>query len=217
MTASLWDGSLRQFRERLAAGTPTPGGGALAAASGSLAAALLRMVCAIARRKASDADKAAIDAIETEAKQCEAALAQCADDDVHAFDAYIRARNTSTPAEAQRLLVECAEVPLRGAETVSDLESSIPRIETFCPEFARSDLETAKSLMRASLESLLANVKINLNALEDCPEKADLATRYDRMAHNVNRRDSEIRGSDTIAAARERCVPDRSVRNPPEQ
>lgn len=187
MTASLWDGSLRQFRERLAADTPTPGGGALAAASGSLAAALLRMVCAISHHKASNADKAIVGAIEKQAQQCESILTQCADDDVRAFDAYMRARKISPPGKAQHLLVECAEVPLRGAETASDLESSIPRIETFCPEFARSDLETAKLLLRASLESLLANVKINLDTLEDCAEKSDLKTRYDRTAHNVNR------------------------------
>lgn len=181
MTSSLWDQSLRQFRKHLAADRPTPGGGALAAASGSLAAALLRMVCAISRRKASAANQSTIDAIERHTQECESVLAQCADDDVRAFDAYMSARKSS-PAEAQRLLLLCAEVPMRGAETVAESIPSLYELEDLCPTFARSDLTTARSLLRASLESLLANVAINLDALDDGEGKRALQRRFERLS-----------------------------------
>jgi formiminotetrahydrofolate cyclodeaminase len=40
---SLWQDSLLEFRSRVAAASPTPGGGAVAAVTATLAAALLRM------------------------------------------------------------------------------------------------------------------------------------------------------------------------------
>lgn len=180
MNESLWNQSVLRFREQIAASTPTPGGGAVAAVAASFAAALLRMICGISRR-AMDSKSQEIEAILSRVQICESALARYADEDVLAFDAYMEARKSHDLSVSQTLLLECARVPLAGAETVTELQSLLPEIEAVCSSFLFSDLATAKYLLRASCESLLANVKTNLDALSDSADRRELQERCGRL------------------------------------
>lgn len=175
----LWENSLLEFRERVAAATPTPGGGAVAAVTATFAAALLRMAGAICIHRVPDAN---LDAAITDVKICEAKLAQFADEDVRVFDAYMAARrNRLAPETLQALLFACANVPLEAAEQVEKLQSLEKEIAVKCPAFLASDVATARHLLHASREALLANVAINCNELEDGVEKRAWQQRLDRL------------------------------------
>lgn len=180
-SSSLWSSSLLEFRERVAAGTPTPGGGAVAAVTATFAAALLRMVATICTHRAPDT---ALESTLADVKVCEAKLAQCADEDMRVFDVYMTARKNRLAAETlQALLLACASVPLEAAEQVEKLQSLTTEIAAKCPAFLASDVATARHLLHASREALLANVAINCKDLEECEEKRALEQRLERLRH----------------------------------
>lgn len=161
----LWDNSLSQFRDRVAAATPTPGGGAVAAVSATFAAALLQMVCAISAKRYGEQKT---DAIAANVKVVEVQLAQSAEEDIRAFDRYLatrKVRSESSDRDAQRCLLECTEVPLAAAEAVVKLEAYATELIPDTPEILMSELATARYLLDASRKALLASVQANLKGL----------------------------------------------------
>lgn len=186
MSASLWDDSVGELRERIASTSPTPGGGAVAAISATFAVALLRMVCGISLKNSQGPERVRVDALLAQLVSHEQALAQSADEDVRTFDAYMAARKSGDDAERDALLLRCANVPMSAAETVAEAQSLLPQIDSICPIFARSDLTTAVCLLRASRESLLANVEVNLRATHNESAKHDIQARYNRLAQQTS-------------------------------
>lgn len=186
MTQKLWAASLQRFRERVAAATPTPGGGAVAAMTATFAAALLRMTCAIiAKRGSANFPQRELEALVARVQACEDRLARCAEEDILAFDAYMAARKVGGSggdlATKQKLLAACARVPLDAAEQVKQLQSLCGEIEAAAPDSLTSDLAAASHLLEASRMSLLANVAINLKDLEEGTEKEALQRDFDRL------------------------------------
>ena len=184
--APFWENSLLEFRTRIAAATPTPGGGAVAAVTASFAAALLQMVCSISVKRKPDAR---INAIAGEVKLCEEELARCAEEDIRVFDQYMAARKiqiASAHADTQRCLLACTEVPLAAAEAVVRLEAYAVEIAPKTPEFLSSDLATARYLLDASRKALLANVTINLVDLEDGEAKGAVLRRLEALQGDTN-------------------------------
>jgi methenyltetrahydrofolate cyclohydrolase len=186
MSDSLWDDRVGKLRERIAATTPTPGGGAVAAVTAAFAVALLRMVCGISLKKLAAAERGSVEGLQARLRQSEEALARSADEDVQAFDAYVALRTSGSEAESEALLLRCADVPMSAAESVAEAQSLLPQIESICPSFARSDLATASYLLRASQASLLANVGINLDAMRGEAAKREMKARYDRLAQQTS-------------------------------
>jgi methenyltetrahydrofolate cyclohydrolase len=184
--ASLWGNSLLEFRNRVSAGSPTPGGGAVAAVAATLAAALLRMVCAISTVRKQDEGMKAIAA---RVKLCEEELARSAEEDIRVFDRYMAARKThsaSADADTQQCLLACTEVPLAAAEAVVKLEACAAEMVRNSPEFLSSDLATARHLLSASRKSLLANVSINLTNLEAGEAKVAIIQRLNVLQRDAN-------------------------------
>ena len=184
--ASLWENSLLEFRNRVAAGSATPGGGAVAAVAATYAAALLQMVCAITSTRKPHAGMMAIAA---KVKICEEELTYCAEEDIRVFDRYMAARNVlsaSMHAEVQRCLLACTEVPLTAAEAVVNLEDYAAEMGPHCAEFLASDLATARHLLDASRKALVANVSINLTDLEDCEAKRAILRRLEALQGGAN-------------------------------
>ena len=178
---SLWENSLREFRDRVAASSATPGGGAVAAVTATFAAALLRMVYAISAARKPDAG---MNAIAAKVKICEEELAHCAEEDIRVFDRYMAARKDRSSAarpDVQRWLLESTKVPLAAAEAVVKLEAHAAEMAPNGPDFLSSDLATARHLLRASRKGLLANVAINLTELEDGEAKRALVRRLDAL------------------------------------
>ena len=163
--------SLVDFAERLAARTPTPGGGSAAAASAALGTALGEMV--LAYSKPSDGSDAEFANAEVALRSARARFLTGIDEDSRAFEAVRTARkalkaeplNVSLKESWVAALRRSAEVPLataREARAVSDrLQGLRPRIK---PTIA-SDLTTAVALLDAAVVGALANVEINVAEL----------------------------------------------------
>ncbi len=175
--APLWENSILEFRNRVAAGSATPGGGAVAAVSATFAGALLRMVCAISSKRKPGVG---MNTIAAKVKIFEEELAHCAEEDIRVFDRYMAARkdrSASAHAEVQRCLQACTEVPLAAAEAVVKLEAYAAEMVPHCPELLSSDMATAQHLLDASRKALLANVRINLAELDDGEAKRAIVVR----------------------------------------
>jgi formiminotetrahydrofolate cyclodeaminase len=184
--ASLWENSLLEFRNRVAAVSPTPGGGAVATVAAALAAALLRMVCVIGDKHKPDPG---MNTLVAQIAVSEENLARYADEDIRSFDRYLAARKAdsmSPRAEIQRCLLACTEVPLAAAEEVSKLDAYAAEVALHAAEFLSSDVSTAQFLLDASRRGLLANVTINLVDLEECEEKRLLLQRLDVLQRHAN-------------------------------
>jgi glutamate formiminotransferase/formiminotetrahydrofolate cyclodeaminase len=153
--------SLDAFCARLAARTPTPGGGSAAAASGALGAALGEMVLAYSKLDPADlpAARARFLALVTE--------------DAAAYDGVRAARRAATehPAdpEAQAAWTaavrHAAEVPLETARLARSCLDLLQAVRTDVRSTVTSDLTTALALLAAAREGALANVEINLDDL----------------------------------------------------
>jgi formiminotetrahydrofolate cyclodeaminase len=191
--APLWENSLQQFRNRVAAGTPTPGGGAVAAVAATLAAALLQMVCTISDRRKADEGMSAIAA---SVEICGEELARCAEEDIRVFDRYLAVRklgDRSAKAELQRCLLACSEVPLVAAEAVAKLQALAPKLELDCPEFLLSELAAARYLLDASRKGLLSSVRANLAELQDGDAKRAALLRLDIVQNSAEKERVKVR------------------------
>lgn len=172
--------SLGAVFDQVAAGTPTPGGGSVAAITGALASCLATMVTnlSIGRKKyaARDAD---LRGLKQRAEGLRAELLALARRDGDAFDAVLRAGRLpqGTPEEAKtrdealgKANLEAAKVPLRTAEACLEVARLASQSAEWGNVNAITDAATAGLLASASAEGALLNVEINLKST---PESAD--------------------------------------------
>jgi formiminotetrahydrofolate cyclodeaminase len=84
--------SVGNFAELIAAGTPAPGGGSVAAYCGVLAGALGQMVCSlsIGKKKYADAEPRLLD-VRAELEQLDARLRELIEEDAASFEDVLRA------------------------------------------------------------------------------------------------------------------------------
>jgi glutamate formiminotransferase len=163
--------SISQFTDRLAARTPTPGGGSASAAAGALAAALGEMVLAYSIDPARPADdlRDAHQALNRGRRR----MLSLVEEDARSYEAVRSARkarkeNPGDAAEAGYLaaLRGAAAVPLETARLSEDLAVRLEGLRSRTKSALASDLVTALALFRAATEGALANVAINLDDLK---------------------------------------------------
>ncbi len=174
--------SLRGFLEEVSAGTPTPGGGSVAALAGSLAAALGVMGCRVgapAEKKTppsepANASQAAL-VLEPVERQLLAlrdrlqALVQ-ADADAYAgvVKAYRLPRNEPSRAEAIAASIQVAtEVPLETATLSCEVAGLLRQLFSQTKPAVESDLRVGLLLALAAIEGGLENVITNLKQLKN--------------------------------------------------
>lgn len=159
---------LDQFLDELAAPTATPGGGSASAAAGAMAAALGLMVAGLS--KLADPGFAADRTFFSEAVTRDAA----------SYDAVLAAHRKPKDQRApfvEEALHRAALVPLEVAERARDLAARLEELGSVVPSKFFSDVEVAHSLARAAREGALANVRINLESIQDEAFKAEIAAR----------------------------------------
>lgn len=173
--------TLGQFYDSVAAPTPTPGGGTVAAMVGALAACLATMVAnlTIGKKKYAAQESAMAD-LKRRAAAARLRLLELARRDAEAFEAVLRARRLpqSTPAEQEErgravaaAELGAARVPLETAEAcleVLELAGTAARLGNVN---AASDSGVAGLLARAAAEGALLNVQINLKSLSPGADK----------------------------------------------
>ncbi|MFY9717056.1 MAG: glutamate formimidoyltransferase [Thermoplasmata archaeon] len=167
------------FAARLAARTPTPGGGSAAAVAGAFAAALGEMVLSYSiDPKAPTPDlgeaRARLSAGRTR-------LLELSDDDSRSYEAVRSARRAlrERPDEATAregylaALRHASAVPLETARVSVALATLLGSVRSRTKAALGSDLVTALALFRAATEGALANVAINLDDLRSAGVPTD--------------------------------------------
>ncbi len=172
------------FLDAVAAGTPAPGGGAVAALTGALAAALAAMVGRLTVDKPKYAEvKAEMGALVAEAERLRQALTARIAEDIAAFEAVMAAYRLPGRTDKEKVarreaiqaaLARAAEVPLATArDTVAVLE--LARIAARVGNVnAITDAGTAAWLARAAVAGAGLNVQINTTAMKDKTRTAAL-------------------------------------------
>lgn len=165
------------FLDELASGAPTPGGGSVAAVTGAMAAGLISMVCALTIGKKQFADfEDEARAIQKRAEELRREFQNLAQDDIEVFSrlaaAYKLPRTTDADAASRRAAIQmvtrhATEVPLRVARAATMLLPFCTTLANRCGRLVVSDVGVAAALVRATVQSALLNVEINLTSLED--------------------------------------------------
>lgn len=183
--------TLSKFNENIAAGTPTPGGGSVAALAGATGAALGEMVCNLTVGKDEYAE------VEDEFIEIRGSLAahrqrlqELADEDSEAFDEVMAAFKTQEGEGREEAIEEAsklaAEVPLETAEEcLAVLEKTVPIAQKGNVNSV-TDAGTGALMAYAGLQSALYNVEINMDSIGDEEFVESLMTDVSEL-----RRDSE--------------------------
>lgn len=168
---------LKSFIDNTAKGTPTPGGGSVAALVGSLGAALLCMVgnFTIGKPKYKSVEKD-VKEILAEADKLKESLFVLIREDMEAYEKFSRAsempKDTPLMREKrkqvlQKTLKEATEVPWRisqaSLQVIELAEKLLPKGN---PNLI-TDVGVGVLLAEAALKSAVLNVKINLSFIKD--------------------------------------------------
>ena len=167
---------LAQFLGRIAARTPTPGGGSAAAAAGALGAALGEMVLAYSITPATPDSE--LKAAQTLCRTARSAFLTGMEEDARSYDAVRSAKRALKEAPESgerkdayhRALETAARVPLETARLAVRLRSMLGTVAPKTRPAQRSDHVTARSLHAAAKEGALANVSVNLDDLRTAGE-----------------------------------------------
>ena len=180
---------IQEFLGRVAARTPTPGGGSVAAIAGAMGTALGEMVVAYST-PAKQNPSPALAALAKELIESRGTFLELANADTDAYEAVRAARRERKAKpdapEAQRAFTEAlqkaAEVPLDTARLARRVHDRLEAHREQTNAALASDLVSGLALLRAAAESALANVSINLADLraEGIPV-ADLEAERDRL------------------------------------
>jgi formiminotetrahydrofolate cyclodeaminase len=170
---------ISQFLENVAKGTPTPGGGSVAALAGSLGASLVEMVVHLTLGKKGFAQhEEALQKIGQEARSLRQALASTIQEDVNAYQAvmaaYLLPKETEEEKKKRREKIQkalriAADPPLFTAATsLKVLKLCEEVIEKGNPR-TLTDAAVGVLMAHGALMGGLFNVLTNLSALEDAP------------------------------------------------
>ena len=204
--------TLGGFLDEVQSGSPTPGGGTVAALAGALAAALIGMVAnlTVGKKKYEDA-KEEMTAARDEALALRAKLTGLMRRDSQAFERVLTAFRMpqASPEEADlkekavtQATWEATRVPLETAEVAARAAALAARTVARGNPNAASDAATACALARAAVESALWNVQINLQNLPDGADKEVVRERAHELARVSEQALVEARSAFAIATER---------------
>jgi formiminotetrahydrofolate cyclodeaminase len=170
------DRTIADLLDRLAAGTPTPAGGTVAALCTAQAAALVAMVARFRR----------IEPLVEQAEELIARALRLVDDDEQAFGAVAAAwalpRAATDDGQARRsaiaeALLGAAEPQARVVETAVEVLVLIDKLRPAAKGGLLADLVAAGEVARAASAIARMNVESNLRTLPDSNERSRLLRR----------------------------------------
>lgn len=195
--------TLEALLERIAASTPTPGGGTASAICGALSAALSRMVANLAVEKQAYVDvRSDLEGIESRGRALQARFLEMAVEDAAAFDSVIAAMGLPKETDEERALRKNAIQAAYQRATESPMATIRATLEAL--ELAKSAAEKGNrnAITDAGVAALLAqagmigaslNARINLAAVSDGAwreaaeeDLKELLARGSRLAREVD-------------------------------
>ena len=172
---------LTDFLEKIAAKTPTPGGGSVSAAVGAMGAALGVMT---ARYSDASEPEHALDEIKNE-------FLALVDADAEAYGAVNSAMALPKDSDdtkrrrkeaLQIALGEASEVPLKGMMLAVRGLKALADLAPICNKNLVSDLAGATTFLESALSGCGENVRINMVLLVDKERRGRLEKEHDRLA-----------------------------------
>jgi formiminotetrahydrofolate cyclodeaminase len=162
------DRTLAEFMDDVAAETPAPGGGSVAAITAALAASLAAMVARLSRKHWEDAAGAV-----AQAESLRARVAPLAQEDAVAYETVLLARRLPSELEPDvrdaalgDALSRAADVPLAIAEAATDVASLAAELARLGNPNLHGDASAAAVLAEAAVRVAAKLVEINLATRE---------------------------------------------------
>jgi formiminotetrahydrofolate cyclodeaminase len=190
--------SIGNFAELVAAGTPTPGGGSVAAYCGMLAASLGQMVCNLTIGKPKHAHaEPRLREVKSEIEALSARLRGLIAEDAASFESVLRAyrlpretdeQKTGRAAEIQLALKSAVDVPLRTAQHSFEVLRLLGELADIGNPNALSDAAVAAQLALTALKGASYNVRVNVNSISD----RDVAERAREQIDNLTKQAEAI-------------------------
>ena len=165
--------TVAQFLDGLASERPTPGGGSVAALTGALAASLGHMVCGYTRGRKKFAEvEPAVREIGVRLQRAEKLLRAMVDEDAAAYgalsDAFKLEKSDAGRADAIRKAAgTAAVVPLTTAGVCRQVLTELSALRPIGNPNLVSDIDVAKHLAQAALQSAAINVRVNVPLVDD--------------------------------------------------
>lgn len=162
---------LRTFLTDLAAKTPTPGGGSVAAMAGLLAAAQARMVVeyTVGKPKFAAYEEKLREALR-ELERAEAAFAELIGEDMAAYERLAASRKAGGPAEQQQAVATATAVPMEIAAMAGAVLALLDGLKECVNPYLLGDLKVAAVMSLAAAQSAAVNVEVNLRDFADRSE-----------------------------------------------
>ena len=169
--------SLGNFTELVAAGTPAPGGGSVAAYCGVLAASLGQMVCnlTIGKQKYAEAEPR-LRAVRSELEGLGARLRELIAEDAASFEAVLRAyrlpkdsdeQKAERAAQIQIALQGAVDVPVETAQRGFDILRLLGELADIGNPNALSDVAVGARLAQVAIRGASYNISVNLDSISD--------------------------------------------------
>ena len=169
--------SIGNFTELVAAGTPAPGGGSVAAYCGVLAASLGQMVCNLTIGKEKYAEfEPRLRAIRSELERLGARLRELIAEDAASFEAVLRAyrlpkdsdeQKADRAAQVQIALRGAVGVPVETAQRGFDILRLLGELADIGNPNALSDVAVGARLAQVAIRGASYNVGVNLDSISD--------------------------------------------------
>jgi formiminotetrahydrofolate cyclodeaminase len=202
MNSELRQQSVQQFLDQLASGTPTPGGGSVAALSGALAAGLVTMVCdlTIGRPRYAAFDSEAR-AIRQQAEAIRARLTELIQGDIVAYTGVANAYKLpkEDPQRPQAIIdatVVATDVPLIIAEQAAALLPLCLPLAQHGNRTAVGDVVAGAHLAVATVAAALVNVSANIGAIASHPRAAEFLQRQQITQNGIEaQRDAAVQAA----------------------
>jgi len=196
------DKPLKDYLDRLAAGTPSPGGGSAAALAGALAASLTCMVANFTvGRERFRAVEARVKKILSRAEEIRQNLAQLVEKDTEVYDevsaAYQLPRQTAEEKKKHRETIDRAlrnatQVPLEVARYSRELLLLNQELAGIGNPNLISDVGVAGILARDAFQTAVLNIEINLANLSDTGYRGEIRNLFQPWAKEINKVAEEI-------------------------
>lgn len=183
--------SIGNFAELVAAGTPAPGGGSVAAYCGVLAASLGQMVCnlTIGKQKYAGVEPRVTE-IRSELGRLSARLRELIAEDAASFEAVLQAyrlpketddQKSARAAQIQIALRGAVDVPVETAERGFDVLRLLRELVDIGNPNALSDVAVGGHLAQTAVRGASYNVGVNLDSISDLEAADQTRQRVTRM------------------------------------
>jgi glutamate formiminotransferase / formiminotetrahydrofolate cyclodeaminase len=185
------------FAEKVAANTPVPGGGSVAAHSGMLAASLGQMVCSLTLGKKKYAEvEGRISAIKAQFEDRGLRLRELISEDAESFAAVMQAMKLPKESDAEKAaraeqINEATRgailVPMKTAGVSLEVLQLLAEVAEIGNQNALSDAAVGGQLANTAVKGAFYNVLINLASLADPREAAEFRQEIDKIVAEAAR------------------------------